>query len=346
MHRTIRFALPGLVALAVTACSSPSPTAPSAPSLTTDSSTSNSGWRTAAAIGSAFRGKPQQIEGRIEWFPASPSGSLMVAGTLVETHAGTTFAHGSHAASFADLAIGQRVKAIGEFTSTGLLASVVRIQNENGDLPGRGNLLRPPPAPVPPPPPPPPPPDTDGDGVIDADDKCVSEPGPASNGGCPLPPPPPPPPPPVPAFDLQPVLGSVACQGFTCGFAFSPRADVTVVALGQWDQGLDGLGTVGPVRLWQGDGTLLAAVSVPGGTAAPLVGEYRYVPITPVRLLAGQVYVIGSAFISGPAPAFDPSRMDPAFAAIEGRFIFADAYPSRPHASFLGGANFQFIPAQ
>jgi hypothetical protein len=36
-------------------------------------------------------------------------------------------------------------------------------------------------------PPPPPPPDADGDGVPDADDGCPNEPGPASNGGCPLP---------------------------------------------------------------------------------------------------------------------------------------------------------------
>jgi hypothetical protein len=33
---------------------------------------------------------------------------------------------------------------------------------------------------------PPPPLDGDGDGVPDADDDCVNEPGPASNGGCPM----------------------------------------------------------------------------------------------------------------------------------------------------------------
>jgi len=36
------------------------------------------------------------------------------------------------------------------------------------------------------------PPDSDGDGVPDSSDACPAEPGPASNGGCPLPTPPPP----------------------------------------------------------------------------------------------------------------------------------------------------------
>ena len=40
-------------------------------------------------------------------------------------------------------------------------------------------------------PPPPPPVDTDGDGVPDSSDQCPTQPGPASNNGCPVPPPPP-----------------------------------------------------------------------------------------------------------------------------------------------------------
>jgi hypothetical protein len=43
------------------------------------------------------------------------------------------------------------------------------------------------------PPPPPPDVDADDDGVVDTEDQCPNDPGPASNGGCPLPPPPPPP---------------------------------------------------------------------------------------------------------------------------------------------------------
>jgi hypothetical protein len=40
-------------------------------------------------------------------------------------------------------------------------------------------------------PPPPPPPDGDADGVPDSTDQCPSQPGPASNNGCPIPDPPP-----------------------------------------------------------------------------------------------------------------------------------------------------------
>ena len=70
-----------------------------------------------------------------------------------------------------------------------------------------------------------------------------------------------------------------------------------------------------------------------------------FVDITPVRLMAGQVYVIGSAFVGSQAPTFDPAWLDPMFTAIEGRLVFADAYPLRSHASFIGGGNFQFVPA-
>ncbi len=319
MLRTIRFALPGLVALALSACSSTNPMAPSA--LTSgDAGTGAPTAGTVAAAGGAVRGKPQSIEGRIEGFPAAPAASVIVAGVLVETHAGTTFTRGGRAASFADLALGQRVKATGTFTGSGLLASDVRIQNTNGDLPGRGNQL-------------PPPPDSETEPVPVPD----PEPVPA-----PLPPPLPDP---LPAFDLQVSLGLISCQGFTCGFAFSPTQDILVVALGQWDQGQDGLGVAAPVTLWQGDGSPLATVSVPAGTGAPLTGEHRYVDITPVRLVAGQVYVIGSAFTGSQAPTFDPARLDPAFTAIEGRLVFADAYPLRTHTSFFGGGNFQFVPA-
>lgn len=47
---------------------------------------------------------------------------------------------------------------------------------------------------TPPPPPPPTPTDTDGDGVPDSADQCPTQPGPASNNGCPVVTPPPPPP--------------------------------------------------------------------------------------------------------------------------------------------------------
>ena len=59
-----------------------------------------------------------------------------------------------------------------------------------------------------------------------------------------------------------------------------------ITQLGIFDDGGDGLVNSHQVGLWHLDdnvsGPLLASAVVPAGTAAPLIGGYRFVPITPV----------------------------------------------------------------
>ena len=71
----------------------------------------------------------------VEGFPATPAGAFVVDGRTVTTTSRTSFQLGSGAGSFADLAIGQRVHVTGSSTAGDLVASVVRIQNVQVDLP-------------------------------------------------------------------------------------------------------------------------------------------------------------------------------------------------------------------
>jgi len=83
----------------------------------------------------------------------------------------------------------------------------------------------------------------------------------------------------------------------TVGWSFSIGSqDVQVTALGIYDDLADGLADAHAVGIWTNGGTLLAEVTVPSGTTATLVGSYRYTPITPVTLAAGQTFVVGAYF--------------------------------------------------
>lgn len=170
---------------------------------------------------------------------------------------------------------------------------------------------------------------------------------PASPAPSEPPPPPAPAPTPVVAFNPQPIQGLGQCQTYTCGFRFTVTRDLDVRALGQWDDNLDGLVMNARVGLWTSDGTLVASVTVPSGTSAALTGEYRYVTITPVRLVAGQQYVIGSAYGMSGAPVVSASGADPAIVPTGGLTIARGtsvlAFPTTANASLFGGGNFLFV---
>ncbi|HEX5070192.1 MAG TPA: DUF5666 domain-containing protein [Vicinamibacterales bacterium] len=83
-------------------------------------------------------GREIQLEGRIESLPpTTAAGSLLVSGRLVKTDATTTFFLNGQTASFAALAVGQRVHVKGQMdtASTALVARTIQIQNGNVDLP-------------------------------------------------------------------------------------------------------------------------------------------------------------------------------------------------------------------
>ena len=92
---------------------------------------------TVAALDSDKRRGPsgEQLEGRVESLPpTTAAGTFMAAGRLVTTNAETTFVKQGGPATFADLAIGQRVHVKGNPGATSLVATIVNIQNTNTDI--------------------------------------------------------------------------------------------------------------------------------------------------------------------------------------------------------------------
>ena len=93
-------------------------------SLTTSDATIESDRRS--------NGKQEQLEGRVESLPPTTvAGSLIVAGRTVITNAATKFYLQGQPATFADLALGQRVHVKGQTGTGGMVASSIDIQNTN-----------------------------------------------------------------------------------------------------------------------------------------------------------------------------------------------------------------------
>jgi hypothetical protein len=80
----------------------------------------------------------------------------------------------------------------------------------------------------------------------------------------------------------------------TSGFPFYVNEAIIVTHLGVVDYNSDGLTTSSNVGLWTESGTLLGSSTVPAGTSPTLVGQFRYVPITPVLLTVGETYRVGA----------------------------------------------------
>ena len=65
-----------------------------------------------------------------------------------------------------------------------------------------------------------------------------------------------------------------------------------------WDSANDGLGSSHVVTVWTSGGTQLLQATVPAGTIPALLDGFRYVPVTPTLLPAGD-YLIGASFPIG-----------------------------------------------
>lgn len=145
---------------------------------------------------------------------------------------------------------------------------------------------------------------------------------------------------------------------YSLGFAFSVQTDVSLQALGVWDAGGDGLASTATVGLWRdGQTDPLAQATVAAGTAAALDGGFRWSSVAPLRLSAGQRYVVaayldgGSAtslgFADAATGAAGQGQVDARVTLIEDRFadgFFALAYPGQSDGHAGGawlGANLQ-----
>ncbi|PYK29980.1 MAG: hypothetical protein DME57_08420 [Verrucomicrobia bacterium] len=83
----------------------------------------------------------------------------------------------------------------------------------------------------------------------------------------------------------------------TFGWSFTLSSTISVTDLGYFDFGGNGLNEAHDVGIWTSTGTLMVSATVPAGTAGTLVGDFRYVLVSPTLLAPGD-YVIGG-FESG-----------------------------------------------
>jgi hypothetical protein len=98
----------------------------------------------------------------------------------------------------------------------------------------------------------------------------------------------------TPGYSFSGGFATASDTNITIGFAFYlPSETISVTQLGFFDFNSDGLSAGREVGLWNDAGTLLSSTAVPTGTAAPLIGGFRYAPITPVTLLPEQRYWLG-----------------------------------------------------
>ncbi|HWQ92015.1 MAG TPA: LamG-like jellyroll fold domain-containing protein, partial [Clostridia bacterium] len=85
---------------------------------------------------------------------------------------------------------------------------------------------------------------------------------------------------------------------------------LNVTALGFEDADGSGFNSAHQIALWDTNGTLLASVTVPAGTAAPLEGAWRYATLpSPVALLSGTTYFVGAEVFDGDGDGFTDSTM-------------------------------------
>ena len=87
-------------------------------------------------------------------------------------------------------------------------------------------------------------------------------------------------------------------SGFSLGLEFTANQNMMATDLGAYDGSDAGTNNGFPaaisVGLWNTGGGLLGSVTLGPGTTGTLVNNYRYLPIVPVALLAGQNYIVAS----------------------------------------------------
>ena len=98
-----------------------------------------------------------------------------------------------------------------------------------------------------------------------------------------------------PVVTFNPATGGSIPTHFnrSLGWQFNVNTSLTVVGLGWFDNGANGLEVGHTVGIWDPSGALLASVFVPAGTVAPLDGQFRTVAIAPLVLPVGVGYIVG-----------------------------------------------------
>ena len=138
---------------------------------------------------------------------------------------------------------------------------------------------------------------------------------------------------------------------WTLGYSFTANSAISVVGLGVYDYLGDGLNVAHDVGLWNASGVLLASTTVPSGTGASLVNNFRFVGIPSVTLNANALYYVGAVsfindndvwlqdpttLVPGPGITYDSRRYQDS----TGSLVFPDLAGSGSTGYF--GGNFEY----
>jgi hypothetical protein len=145
------------------------------------------------------------------------------------------------------------------------------------------------------------------------------------------------------------------------GWEFVPLVNVTVLQLGLYNghfpgdgRPQDGFVVPHTVTIWDQNANALSSIAFAAGDAAPLLGGFRFLPVTPITLYAGQTYVIGASMPTSydytqgfsDRSTFDLyGSIDPKIRFVSGRFAYSSnptAFPDTGIEPFFGffGPNF------
>ncbi len=144
-----------------------------------------------------------------------------------------------------------------------------------------------------------------------------------------------------PALTYGSDFGGANSNPAVMGYQFSVLEAFNITALGMFDDSLDGLADPHEVAIWDiADQSLIVSATVPGGTTATLIGQWRYVDVALTGLLAGHTYAIAAFFPADTQQPGDendfvpqicdgcnaPYLVDPRIVLEEvtGRFVFSD----------------------
>jgi len=95
-----------------------------------------------------------------------------------------------------------------------------------------------------------------------------------------------------PAMDFAAPSSPGTDASYSVGFEFDTLQPITVTALGMYDDGANGFAESHDVGIFNSSGTLLASTTV--FSTNPLIGYFRYQPITPLNLPAGSGYRVAA----------------------------------------------------
>ena len=93
------------------------------------------------------------------------------------------------------------------------------------------------------------------------------------------------------AFDQPPFVWGPGYNQ-TLGFAFDVTSPIKIDGLGYFDAGKNGLFGMVDLGLWDINRNLLAAITIPAGTTAPLDNWFRWKPIQTALTLSRGRYVV------------------------------------------------------